>query len=489
MNTTSEVSTRSLWSFASVHRRVWPHIASAFPVVVLVTALPVFLFRLTGVMDDSVFWVVAKSLNAGKVLYSDAYFTQPPLFIWIPQLVWAATDHLLLHRVFLVGIWLLNGWLFYCIVSPPEKATRLILTGLFLSAAFTLQSYSLHTEIFVLLCFLATVLTIVRKSRWAFFLGGLFASSTFFIKPLGPFLFPPLLVYLLLERYEGRSSQLLKYVGEVTIGAAIPVAVVGLHLLTQGTLRDFWDQVIVNNANNLPFGFNNDPRLFAGIIFGSLLLPLFAWLVWLGRRDASPDLLLAVVIFFLFFGILIQRPFPHYGLFNLCLLVWMLARLSPHIDIYKTSQQVILGSFMALVLVYQLAFVAINMRRGNIVQELSAYRPLRQLSPASVHVFSGSPPRLYMLASQLIPASPYIFVYDTNRDLVIWDDYIGMVENNPPKYVLVEDSFRAEEWGTRKSQRLVDAAAVRKWMNSRAEYRQLESPGIPDDLTVYYLHP
>src|SRR5882672_4004906 len=86
---------------------------TAFVALVVLAAAPAFVLRLTGVMDDSVFWVVAKSLDAGKLLYREVFFTQPPLFIFIPQVLWMATSNIFLHRAFLLVVWCFNGYLFY----------------------------------------------------------------------------------------------------------------------------------------------------------------------------------------------------------------------------------------------------------------------------------------------------------------------------------------------------------------------------------------
>ncbi len=154
---------------------------------VVLTALPVFLLRLTGVMDDSVFWVVGRSLNNGRVLYRDIYFTQPPIFPLFPQLLWTISSNIFVHRVVLALLWIVNGIAFYSILSPLSRYKRLVLAGLFLSSAFTLQSYSLHTEVLVLSCFLLfTLLSLRVPWNLSIILISLGASLVFFIKPVAP---------------------------------------------------------------------------------------------------------------------------------------------------------------------------------------------------------------------------------------------------------------------------------------------------------------
>src|SRR3981081_1688832 len=127
---------------------MWFVLHRAFVSLVVLAAVPAFMLRPTGVMDDSVFWVVAKSLDAGKILYREVFFTQPPLFIFIPQALWLLTSNIFFHRVFLVVAWILNGYLFYLALYRVERNLRSLAAGLFLVSAFVLQSYALHTEIF-----------------------------------------------------------------------------------------------------------------------------------------------------------------------------------------------------------------------------------------------------------------------------------------------------------------------------------------------------
>jgi len=79
-----------------------------------------------------------------------------------------------------------------------------------------------------------------------------------------------------------------------------------------------------------------------------------------------------------------------------------------------------------------------------------------------------------MLLNELRPAYPYVFVYDTNKDLVMWDSYLNMIDNSPPDYIAVEDGFLAVEYGQLRSTHLTDANAVRTWIEQRGGYRQLE---------------
>jgi hypothetical protein len=89
-----------------------------------------------------------------------------------------------------------------------------------------------------------------------------------------------------------------------------------------------------------------------------------------------------------------------------------------------------------------------------------------------------------MLLNKLRPAYPYVFVYDTNRDLVIWDSYRSMIDRSPPDYIAVEDNFSAVEYGQMRSTKFTDAIAVRTWLEHRGGYQQLEV-GRSIGLTMY----
>src|SRR5258708_5462786 len=108
---------------------------------------------------------------------------------------------------FLLLIWGMNGYLFYLCMPRSERDIRLIATGLFLVSSFVLQSYALHTEIFVVTAFLIGMLAVVSRFRAADFVLGLTASATLFIKPLGPLVFLPAVYYQLLASPRERHNR------------------------------------------------------------------------------------------------------------------------------------------------------------------------------------------------------------------------------------------------------------------------------------------
>src|SRR5260370_32755183 len=92
-------------------------------------------------------------------------------------------------------------------MACADLVLRLIATGLFLVSSFVLQSYALHTEIFVLTAFLIGMLAVVSRFRAADFVLGLTASATLFIKPLGPLVFLPAVYYQLLASPRERDNR------------------------------------------------------------------------------------------------------------------------------------------------------------------------------------------------------------------------------------------------------------------------------------------
>jgi hypothetical protein len=171
-------------------------------------------------------------------------------------------------------------------------------------------------------------------------------------------------------------------------------------------------------------------------------------------------------------------------LLSLCVLVWMAIRAQGRLDVRNRLQQVGLGSLVVLALVFHFATIREILSRGWITEELSATGFAKALPPGSLQVFGNNPPRLYMLLNDLLPAYAYLFVYDTNQDLVIWDTYRTLIDAAPPDYIAVEDDFSAVEYGQQKSTELTDAASVRTWIDERASYQKLEV-GRSLGLTMY----
>jgi hypothetical protein len=451
----------------------------AFLVLVVLTAIPAFMLRLTGVMDDSVFWIVAKSVNSGRVLYRDIFFTQPPLFIFIPQTIWMVTDNIFIQRGFLIAVWLVNGWLFYLALPRVDRNFRLVGMTLFLVSAFILQSYALHTEIFVVTVFLIGLLAIVRNSRATALIVGLSVSAALFLKPLGPLVFVPCLYYLVMTRRAASARWLLHFV----VGAMIPTAAVAAYLMWHGSLVEFWQQVVLDNGN-VGLSLSADWLGYGTLAVAPLLLPLFFALMLVDRRPHQIEWWLTVGVFAGLLAIELLRGARHYGLFNLCVLAWMAVRAQDNVDRRNSAQSIGLAFLVVLAAVFQLATLREILNRGRVTDELYAAQFVQSLPQGSLQVFGNDPPRIYMLLNHLLPASAYVFAYDTNRDLVRWDSYLTLIDKSPPDYIAVEDDFAAVEYGRVRSTELTDATSVRTWIEHQGNYRALEV-GQSLGLTMY----
>jgi hypothetical protein len=463
---------------------MWVVLHRIFVSLVILVAVPAFMFRPTGVMDDSVFWVVAKSLDAGRLLYRDVFFTQPPLFIFIPQALWLLTSNIFFHRAFLVVVWIVNGYLFYLALYRVERNLRSLAAGLFLVSAFVLQSYALHTEIFVLTAFLVAMLFIIRGWRAAELVVGLAASATLFIKLLGPLVFVPCVYYLLLVRRDSsEDSSLPRRLALLLAGSLIPVGVVAAYLVWQGTAPEFWQQVVLD-SRNLGLSINDDWMGYMILAVAPLLVPVFVGLLLLDRRPQQLEWWVTAALFAGLLAVELMRGARHYGLFNLCVLAWMAARAQDKLDWRKNAQRVGLGLLVALAAVFHIAAVREVLTRGLVTDELSAAQFVSSLPRGSLQVFGNNPPRIYMLLNDLRPAYAYVFVYDTNKDLINWDSYMSMIDSVPPDYIAVEDHFSAVEYGQLRSTNLTDATTVRTWIEEGGGYRQLDV-GRSLGLTMY----
>jgi len=424
-------------------------------------------------MDDSVFWVVGRAVESGKLLYRDIYFTQPPLFVLIPWSLWRLTDDILVHRLFLFAVWLLNGWLLYVALERMQRALRFVALGLFLVSAFILQSYALHTEIFVLTLFLIALVAIGRGSSAAPFMVGLTASTSLFIKPLGPLVFVPALYFVLTRSGFRLGRPILRRLAAVAVGGAIPICGVLLYLAAAGNGAEFWEQVVIDNAN-VGISTNVDWIGYFTLTVAPLLVPIVVVLVAVDHQLTDFEWWLTVGLFVAFLMLEILRGARHYGLFNLCLLAWMAFRAQDHVHLRTPVHRWAMGILVSVAAIFHVVTVREILRRGWVTDELAAAQSLEPLPRGSLQVFANSPPRVYMLLNDFPPAYPYLFVYDTNRDRVMWDSYQGMIAQSPPDYIAVEEQFAAVEYGTVKSTSLTDAAAVRSWIEQQGGYQRLD---------------
>jgi hypothetical protein len=382
------------------------------------------------------------------------------------------------HRAFLLLVWLLNGYLFYLCMRRVGQALRLSATGLFLASAFILQAYALHTEIFILTAFLVGTLAVVRRSVAAALVVGLMASVALFIKPLGPVAFIPCWCYLLANRTSRVRQIVLTFAGGL-----LPILLVTWYLLEHDTIVEAWRQIVLDNVH-IGFALSADWFGYTVLAVVPLLVPLFVGLVLVDKRPDEVEWWLTAIVFSGLLAIEVLRGARHYGLLNLCLLAWMAVRAQDKLQIRARVESIGLGLLVGLAAVFQVATVSEILARGLITDELSASAFDRALMPGSLQVFSNNPPRVYMLLNDLEPAYPYLFVYDTNRELVIWDSYINMIQASPPDYIAVEDTFNAVEYGSLRSSALTNADAVNTWIEREGNYRRLDV-GRSLGLTLY----
>src|SRR6266568_4991717 len=307
-------------------------------------------------------------------------------------------------------------------MARAEREIKLIAKGLFLVSSFVLQSYALHTEIFVLTSFLIGTLAVLSRFRAADFILGVTASATLFIKPLGPLIFlPPVYYQLLASPRERNNRRFFVFLA----GASLPALLVAAYLTWQGTATEFWDQVVLDNTN-IGLALSSDWVGLFTLAVASLLVPLFVGLLLLGRPTNRLEWWLCVIVFVGLMAVELARGARHYGLFNLGVLAWMAMRAQVLPSLASRATRIGLAMLVGLAGVVHITAVREILARGWVTDELSATRFVETLPYGSLQVFDNNPPRIYMLLNDLPPAYPYIFVYDTNKDLVIWDSYQAM---------------------------------------------------------------
>src|SRR5262249_47289409 len=160
-----------------------------------------------------------------------------------------------------------DGALLYALLPAISRALRLVLSAVFMSAAFAMQAYSLHTEVFTFTAFLVAMHALVRRPTFLSLSAvGLLACATFFLKPLGPLTFAPAAVYLIASA----PGNWLRRIFALLVGALVPIAYVTIDLFSSGSFTQFWQQVVVDNTK-LWYDFSLESLALYGI--ATLLLP------------------------------------------------------------------------------------------------------------------------------------------------------------------------------------------------------------------------
>jgi hypothetical protein len=246
---------------------------------------------------------------------------------------------------------------------------------------------------------------------------------------------------------------------------------------------DFWDQVVLDNTN-IGLALSSDWIGLFSLAVASLLVPVFVGLLLLGRPTDRFEWWLCATIFVGLTAVELARGARHYGLFSLGVLAWMAMRAQPLPSFASGGIRVGLAMLVGLGGVVHIATVGEILSRGWVTDELAATRFVEALPRGSLQVFDNNPPRIYMLLNDLLPAYRYVFVYDTNKNLVNWDSYQTLIDTAPADYIAVTDGFTAVEYGQQQSTTLTDARAVKAWIEQRGDYRQL-TVGRTASITLY----
>lgn len=383
--------------------------------------------------DEGIYQVIGNSLNNGKLLYAEIFDNKLPLLYWLYAIL--QSDQFTIRLVSAIfGV--LAVMMFFFLSKKLFKNVKNnnnipILTTFIFAVLFglpTLEGNIANAENFMLLPIIASAFLIVSQKK--FFISGLFLGIAFLFKIVAVFDFGAFIVFYFILNINSfkKDAKLLS----VLAGFFLPLFLVSLFLLLNGTFIDFVKAAFIANISYVSYGNK----------IGSLPILLFIKLVILGgfllfalvKRKKLNHTTLFVSIWFafsLFNAFFSQRPYTHY----LLVLIPSLSLMTGLILFDKKYQRIIAVFFIIALLAITKTFGIPNFNKSiSYYQNFISYVFGKKTMASYQTFFDRNTPFDYEIARFIKPKlakNDTIFVWGNNAQLY---QLVGVVA--PTKYIV-----------------------------------------------------
>src|SRR3989344_43024 len=392
--------------------------------------------------DEGIYQVVGTSLNHGKLLYAQIFDNKPPLLYWLYAIL--QSDQFTIRLASLIFGVLAVIMFFFLSKKLFENAKKnnniAFLTTFIFAILFglpILEGNIANAENFMLLPIIAAALLISNLknqiSDLKLFITGLLLGIAFLFKIVAVFDFAAFLAFYFILNFNSFNS-LKKAVklSPIITGFSLPIFLVALFFVANGTLIDFIRATFLANVSYVSYGNK----------IGSLPILLFIKLVLLGgfllfalaKRKKFNHTTLFISIWFafsLFNAFFSQRPYTHY----LLVLIPSLSLMIGLILLNKKHQKTITAIFLITLFIIVKGFgIPGPNRNTNYYQNFISYVIGGKTTAQYQAFFDQSTSFDYEIARFIKPKLDIhdtIFIWGNNAQLY---QLVGVVA--PTKYVV-----------------------------------------------------
>lgn len=432
--------------------------------------------------DEGIYQVVGTALNHGELLYKEIFDNKPPFLYWLYAFL--QSDQFMIRLVSLIfGILTVIMFFFLSkklFQNAKNNSNIAFLTTFIFTVLFglpILEGNIANAENFMLLPIITSAILILNsqkptpnrsfinhsslipaRHRYAqalagglnpYFLSGVLLGLAFLFKIVAVFdLSAFVIFYFILNFNSFKKAIKLIY---IIAGFFLPIFLVALFFVANGTFIDFVKAVFIANISYV--GYGNKMGAFPILLFIKIiLLGIFLLYIFAKRKKISQGSLFILTwfAFSLFNAYFSQRPYTHY----LLVLISSLSLISGLILFDKQYQKTIAVIFLiALLTIAKGFYIPRSNKNISYYQNFISYVMGGKTMASYQAFFDSNTPIDYEIARFIKPKlskNETIFVWGNNAQLY---QLIGVVA--PTKYVVVYHISNSKD-GQRATQTTIE---------------------------------
>ena len=381
--------------------------------------------------DEGIYQVIGNSLNHGKLLYTQIFDNKPPLLYWLYAILnsdqfTVRLASLIFGALSVAIFFLLSKRLFKNGKNNIPYLTTLIFVLLF--GLPMLEGNIANAENFMLLPIIASAFLIVNQKK--FFVPGLLLGIAFLFKIVAVFDFAAFFIFYFIINFNSLKKEI--KLTEIVAGFGLPIFLVVLFFVINGTFVDFIKAVFISNISYV--GWGNRIGTFPILLFIKIiLLGIFLLYIFARRKKISESSLFILIwfAFSLFNAYFSQRPYTHY----LLVLIPSLSLMTGAFLFDKKYQKIIAAIFLIALLTVVKGFgIPKSNKNINYYQNFISYVMGKKTMVSYQEFFDRNAPLDYEMARFIKPKlgiNDTIFVWGNNAQLY---QLVGVVAST--KYVV-----------------------------------------------------
>lgn len=304
---------------------------------VIFTSFLFFILRLPSLFeplwygDEGIYQVIGRSLNHGKLLYSQIFDNKPPLLYWLYASL--QSDQFAIRLASLIfGI--LTVIMFFFLSKKLFKKAKnnnniFILTTFIFAILFglpALEGNIANAENFMLLPIIVSAILMLNFQKLnlnrssinslsfilnPYFFSGLLLGIAFLLKIVAIFDLSAFLVFYFILNLDSLKKEIKIF--KILVGFFLPLFLVSLLFLYNGAFVDFVKATFVSNISYVGYG-NKIGSLPILLFIKSALLGIFLLYIFIKRKKIKESSLFILIwfAFSLFNACFPQRPYAHY---------------------------------------------------------------------------------------------------------------------------------------------------------------------------------